>query len=74
MELTGRKEGFLRSLLELLALPIVSVGRWLVTKFERLNVVAVFMDFVIELPLKMILKFFDSFSVVLKEKKDEIYS
>jgi hypothetical protein len=74
MELTGGKEGFLRSLLELLALPIVSVGRLLVTKFERLNVIAVFMDFVIELPLKLILKFFDSFSLVLKEKKDEIYS
>ena len=74
MELTGKKEGFFRSLLELSALPIVSVGRFLVTRFERLNFIAMFMDFFVELPLKLLLEFFDTFSRVLKEKKDEIYS
>lgn len=74
MELTGGKEGFLRSMFELLTLPIVSVGRFLVTRFEKLNVVAMFMDFFIELPLKLVLEFFDAFSKVLKERKDEIYS
>ncbi len=74
MELSGTKEGFFRSFMELLALPIVSVGRWLVIKFERLNFIAIFMDFFIELPLKLIFEFFDAFSSVLKEKKDEIYS
>ena len=74
MELTGAREGFLRSLAELFMLPIVSVGRWLVVRFERLNLIAIFMDFFIEIPLKLILQFFDTFSSVLKEKKDEIYS
>jgi hypothetical protein len=74
MELRGGREGFLRSFVELLALPIVSVGRWLVTKFERLNIVAIFLDFFIELPLKLVLQFFDSFSKVLRETKEEIYS
>lgn len=74
MELSGTKEGFLRSFFELLTLPIVSVGRFLVTRFEKLNVVAIFMDFFIELPLKLVLEFFDAFSQVLKDKKDEIYS
>ncbi len=74
MQLSGTKEGFLRSTLELVALPIVSVGRYLVTKFERLNVLAVFLDVVIETPLRLLLEFMDSFSTVLKEKKDEMYS
>ena len=74
MKLSGGREGFLRSVFELLMLPIVSVGRFLVTRFEKLNVVAMFMDFFIELPLKLVLEFFDAFSKVLKEKKDEIYS
>lgn len=74
MELSGGREGFLRSFIELLALPVVSVGRWLVAKFERLNIVAIFLDFFIELPLKLILQFFDSFSKVLRETKEEIYS
>ncbi len=74
MELSGQREGFLRSLLELSMLPIVSVGRFLVTRFERLNFIAIFLDFFIELPLKLVLEFFDSFSAVLKEKKEEMYS
>ncbi len=74
MELSGGKESFLRSMFELLTLPIVSVGRFLVTRFEKLNIIAIFMDFFIELPLKLVLEFFDAFSRVLKEKKDEIYS
>lgn len=74
MELLGGHEGFVRSLLELMALPLVSSGRWLVTKFERLNIVAVFLDFFIELPLKLLLDFFDAFSRFLREKKEEIYS
>jgi hypothetical protein len=74
MELRGGREGFLRSFIELLALPVVSVGRWLVMKFERLNIVAIFLDFFIELPLKLVLQFFDSFSRVLRETKEEIYS
>jgi hypothetical protein len=74
MELTGGREGFLRSFVELLALPIVSVGRFLVTKFERLNIVAILLDFFIELPLKLVFQFFDSFSKVLRETKEEIYS
>jgi len=74
MELAGAREGFLRSLVELSMLPIVSVGRFLVTRFERLNFIAIFLDFFIELPLKLVLEFFDSFSAVLKEKKEEMYS
>lgn len=74
MELLGGREGFLRSLLELLALPMVSLGRFLVTKFERLNLVAIFLDFFIELPFKFTLDFFDVFSRMLREKKEEIYS
>ncbi len=74
MELSGSKEGFWRSFFELLSLPIVSVGRYMVTRFEKLNLIALFMDFFVELPLKLVLEFFDAFSVVLKEKKDEIYS
>jgi hypothetical protein len=74
MELMGGREGFLRSFVELLALPVVSVGRFLVTKFERLNIVAILLDFFIELPLKLVFQFFDSFSKVLRETKEEIYS
>ncbi len=74
MQLSGTKEGFLRTTVELIALPIVSVGRWLVTKFESLNILAVFLDVVIETPLRLLLEFMDTFSTVLKEKKDEMYS
>lgn len=74
MEFQGGRESFFRSLLELAALPIVSVGRWLVMKFEQLNIIAIFLDFFVEVPLKLVFHFFDSFSTMLREKKEEMYS
>ena len=72
MQFSGAKEGFFRSFLELCALPVVSVGRFLVMHFKRLNVIAIFMDFFIELPFKLILEFFDTFSLVLKDRKSVV--
>jgi hypothetical protein len=74
MECSDATRGIVETTIEVLAMPIVSVGRFLVTRFERLNFVALFMDFFVELPFKLLLEFFDTFSLVIKEKKDEIYS
>ena len=74
MVLSEESEGILWSLFELFILPFVSFGRWVSLKFDGINVVVFFLDMVIEAPLRLTLEFLDSFSLVLKEKKDEIYS
>jgi hypothetical protein len=53
--------------------PIVRAGRWLAQKFAAVNVFVFVMDFIIEMPFKIILGTFDSFLSFLKEKEEDMY-
>ena len=52
-------------------LPITRAGRWLSTKFAAVNIFVLVLDFLIETPFKMILKFSDAFLSYLKEKRED---
>lgn len=74
MRFADTKEGPVRSLVELLLLPLVSLGRYMSLKFENLNIAVIILDFVIEAPLRLVLRFFDAFSSFVTEKREEIYA
>src|SRR5262249_52384284 len=56
----------------LVTVPVVNTGRWLSQKFSTLNVFAIFLDFIIEMPFKKILHFSDAFIFYLRDKAEEI--
>ena len=74
MRFTDTKESFVRGGVELLLLPLVSLGRYMSMKFENINIAAIALDFIIEAPLRLVLRFFDAFSSYVSEKREEIYS
>ncbi len=57
---------------DVLTLPIVLLGRWLIRKFDYANVMVFILDFIIEAPYQLALDVIDSFSSLLKEKKDQL--
>ena len=67
------KQGPLSILFHVLAVPIVRTGRWLSQKFSSINVLVLFMDFIIETPFKLLLSFSSKFFVYLREKADDVY-
>ncbi|MDD4988895.1 MAG: hypothetical protein PHV42_00510 [Candidatus Pacebacteria bacterium] len=67
------EEGTIALLWNLFTLPIVRMGRWLSVKFASINVFVFVMDFLIEVPFKLILATSDGFLSFLKEKRDETY-
>lgn len=74
MRFANTKESFLRSFVELLLLPLVSLGRWMSLRFENLNVAVLFLDFFIEVPLRLLLRFLDVFTSLVERKREEIYT
>ena len=74
MRFAGAREGLLRTMVELCLLPLVSLGRFMSVKFERINLAVFFLDFIIESPLRLLLRFFDTFSSLVDKKRDEIYT
>ena len=68
-----KEQKFLVFVWDMITLPIVSLGRWMSMKFASVNIFVFIMDFIIEAPFKVVLKALDTFTLFIKEKKDEIY-
>jgi len=60
-------------LLDFFYLPFILFGRWLAGKYARINFVGVFLDTVIELPLKTLLHVMRQWVRFVTEKYEEIY-
>lgn len=67
-----RQQGTIRIILGVLAVPIVRAGEWLSRTFSSINVFVLFLDLIIETPLKKLLHFANHFLVYLREKGEEI--
>ena len=57
---------------DFLYLPFVVVGRWISEKYSRVNIVALVLDMLIELPLKTVLRLVQQWSRFISTKKDEL--
>jgi len=68
-----KKEGLLSFFINFFALPIVSAGRWMSTKFKSINLFAFIMDYIIEAPFKLFVAAFEDWLGFMKEKKEEVF-
>ena len=57
---------------DFLYMPFVVVGRWMSEKYAKVNIVAMILDMVIELPLKTILHLVRQWGNFITSKKDEL--
>lgn len=67
----GQQDG-VTMLRDFLYIPFVVVGRWISEKYSRVNVVAMVLDMVIELPLKTVLYLMRQWGAFISSKKDEL--
>lgn len=67
------REGFLYNLFDVFALPMIQVGRWLSGQIVRFNVLALVLNFLIEVPFQMFVEFLEQWRSFLREKKEEIH-
>ena len=68
----SEKEGFLSHLFTNLTLPFLRLGFWLSRGLSKLNFLIIFMDFLIEAPLKIIIEVVDEWTSFIREKREEL--
>jgi hypothetical protein len=73
LRVVKKKEGIISFFINFFALPIVAVGRWMSTKFKKINLFAFVMDFIIEAPFKLFVSAFEDWLGFIREKKEEVY-
>jgi hypothetical protein len=53
-------------------MPFIAVGQWISYRYSQVNIVAMALDILIELPLKTILRLVRQWTQFLNDKKDEL--
>jgi hypothetical protein len=66
------RESGLSFLIDLFALPLVQVGKWLSGQWSRFNIIVVFFNLILEIPLLTFVEFLENWRYFMKEKKEEI--
>ena len=72
IELVRSASGGITFIRDMLYLPFVVVGQWISDKYSRINIVAIALDMLIELPLKTILRMIRQWSAFIDDRKDNI--
>ncbi len=67
----GQQDG-VSMIRDFLYIPFVVVGRWMSEKYAKVNLVAMILDMVIELPLKTILHLIRQWGTFITSKKDDL--
>ncbi|MBI2450627.1 MAG: hypothetical protein HYV47_03805 [Candidatus Nealsonbacteria bacterium] len=67
------KESFLQTFIDLFSLPIIQVGKWLSSQWQKYNAVAVLLNSLLDMPFQVFLEFLEQWRSFLREKKEEIH-
>lgn len=72
LELITEKSGIFTAIRDFLYMPFILLGQWLSEQYQKVNIVALILDTVIELPLKTVLRLFRQWAQFIDEKKNDI--
>lgn len=72
IELIPPRASFVSILRDFLYTPFVVLGQWISSRYAKLNIIAIALDVIIELPLKTILRLLRQWVAFLNAKKEEI--
>lgn len=68
-----QKETLSSEFVEFFSTPILRFGKWLSLNFSKINIFAMFLDFIIETPLKLFLQVLEEWFGYFKERKDDVF-
>ncbi len=73
LEVIEKKENIFFFFLDVFAIPVTQLGKWLSTRWKKYNAVARFFSYLIDMPFQVFVEFLEHWRYFLKEKKEEIH-
>ncbi|MFA5878168.1 MAG: hypothetical protein WC845_02255 [Candidatus Staskawiczbacteria bacterium] len=73
LQIIDEKESFFNLLVDLFAMPLIEVGKWLTSKWQRYNIISALFNILIDMPFMIFVEFIEQWRYFLKEKKDQIH-
>jgi len=72
LNVTGEKQNLFGHIMSNISLPLLDLGVWLADKFSKFNFLIVFLDILIEAPLKNVIGVADEWTSFVKERREEV--
>ncbi|MFH1598260.1 MAG: hypothetical protein ABIB97_04305 [Patescibacteria group bacterium] len=72
LHVTEERGRFFHIIIEPISIPIIRVGKWLASRWKRINIVAVFFSLLIDTPFLLFAEFLEQWRYFLKEKREDI--
>ena len=73
LEVMEKRETVFVTFFDLLAMPLIRIGRWLSGQWARFNAVVILFNFLLDLPFQSFIEFLEQWRAFVKEKKEEIH-
>jgi hypothetical protein len=70
--LNEARRGLAGIIFDFFMIPVVRFGRWLSVKVSKVNVFVYFFDFILEAPIKVAIRVFESWTDFISEKREEL--
>lgn len=72
IELVTENSGIIMTIRDFIYMPFILLGQWLSEQYSKVNIVALILDTIIELPLKTVLRLIRQWSKFIDDKKNQI--
>ena len=70
--ISNARRGFFGTIFDFFMIPVVRAGSWLSENVSKINVFIYFFDFILEAPIKVAIRFFESWTDYIQEKREEL--
>ena len=72
LHVTEKKESFFQIIIDLFSLPVIRLGKWLLARWKKINILGVAFNVLIDTPFLIFVEFLEQWRYFLKEKKEDI--
>lgn len=72
LHMMDQKDGFIATITDLLALPIILLGKWFTLRWKRYNIISAVFNALIDMPLSIFVEFIEQWRYFLQEKKERL--
>jgi len=72
LHMMDQKDGFMATITDLLALPIILLGKWFTLRWKKYNIISAAFNALIDMPLSIFVEFIEQWRYFLQEKKERL--
>jgi len=72
LHVTEKKDSFFQIIIDLFSVPVMSLGKWLLARWKKINILGVAFNVLIDTPFLIFVQFLEQWRYFLKEKKENL--